>query len=71
MNLIRIARINELELLYNHIAKMMDRLIMIRHNLMIKVRTPKDIKKILEIYQHTNNPRCRELLEIYDEERPV
>jgi hypothetical protein len=36
---------------------MVDRLIMIRHNIMIKVRTPKDIKKILEIYQHTNNPR--------------
>ncbi len=62
---------SELELFYNHIAKMMERLIMIRHNLMIKVRTPKDIKKILEIYHHTKNPRCRELLEIYDEERPV
>ncbi len=47
------------------------RLNMIRQNLMIRVQSPKDIKKWLEIFSKTQNPLIKELLEFYDENRSI
>lgn len=38
---------------------------------MIRVQFPKDIKIWLEIFLQTENPLCKELLEVYDEDRSI